>query len=75
MCEGFNFSMFLLMPIIIWASQVVLVVKNSPVNAEDVGDMGLTSGQENPLEEGMAAHSSIFAGGSHGQRSQAGCSS
>ena len=30
---------------------------------------GLISDQENPLEEGMAAHSSIFAGGSHGQRS------
>ena len=30
---------------------------------------GLISGQENPLEEGMAAHPSIFAGGSHGQRS------
>ena len=48
---------------------MVLLVKNSPVNAEDVGDMGSISGQENPLEEGMAAHSSIFAGGSHGQRS------
>ena len=46
---------------------MVLLVKNSPVNTEDVGDMGSISGQENPLEEGMAAHSSIFAGGSHGQ--------
>ena len=28
-------------------------------------------GQEDPLEEGMAAHSSILAGESHGQRSLA----
>ena len=40
---------------------MVLLVKNSPVNTEDVGDMGSISGQENPLEEGMAAHSSILA--------------
>ena len=30
-------------------------------------------GQEDPLEEGMATHSSILAGESHGQRSLAGC--
>ena len=40
-----------------------------PGGAEDVGDIGSISGQENPLEEGMAAHSRIFAGGSHRQRS------
>ena len=44
MCEGFNFSMFLLIPIIIWASQVVLVVKNRPANAGDVRDAGLSLG-------------------------------
>ena len=33
-----------------WASQVVLVVKNSPVNARDTRDMGLILGQEDPLE-------------------------
>ena len=30
---------------------------------------------EDPLEEGMATHSSILPGESHGQRSLAGCSS
>ena len=42
--------------------QVVLVVKNPPANAGDVGDMDLIprSGRF-PLEEGMATHSSILA--------------
>ena len=31
-------------------------------------------GREAPLEKGMAPHSSILAGKSHGQRSLAGCS-
>ena len=31
-------------------------------------------GQEDPLEEGMATHSSILAGESHGQRSLVGYS-
>ena len=31
-------------------------------------------GQEGPLEKGMASHSSILAGESHGQRNLAGCS-
>ena len=31
-------------------------------------------GQENPLEKGMASHSSILAGKSYGQRSLAGYS-
>ena len=44
MCEGSNFSMFLSMPIIIWASQVVLVVKNPPANAGDVREVGLILG-------------------------------
>ena len=38
-----------------WASQVGLVVKTPPANA---GDAGLISGWEDPLEEGMATHSS-----------------
>ena len=38
------------------------MVKNPPVNAEDVRDMGVQSlGQEDPLEKEMAAHSSILA--------------
>ena len=40
------------------ASQVALMVKNLPVNAGDVKDL---LGQEDPLEEGMAIHSSILA--------------
>ena len=39
-----------------WASQVVLVVKNLPANAEDARD----AGWDDPLEEGTATHSSIF---------------
>ena len=43
------------------ASQVALVVKNPPANAGDVRDVGSISGREDPLEEGMAIHSSILA--------------
>ena len=42
-----------------WASQVVLVVKNLPANAGDRADPSL--GQEDPLEKEMATHSSILA--------------
>ena len=38
--------------------QVVLVVKNPPANA---GDMGSILGWEDPLEEGMTTHSGILA--------------
>ena len=41
-------------------SQVVLVVKNLPVNA-DLRRQVQSLGQEDPLEEGMATHSRIFA--------------
>ena len=41
-----------------WASQVVLVVKNLPANAEDAGSI---PGLEDPLEKEMATHSSIVA--------------
>ena len=38
------------------------MVKNPPANLEDVTDVGLIFlGQEDPLEEGMATHSSILA--------------
>ena len=46
---------------ITWTSQVALVVKNSPANAEDIRDMGSTLGREDPLEEGTATHSSVLA--------------
>ena len=39
-------------------TQVELVVKNLPA---DAGDAGSISGQEDPLEEDMATHSSILA--------------
>ena len=41
--------------------QVALVVKNPPANAGDVRDLGQSLGWEDPLEEGMAIHSSILA--------------
>ena len=43
------------------ASQVALVVKNLPARAGDIRDV--TLGQEAPLEEGTATHTSILAWG------------
>ena len=44
-----------------WASQVVLVVKNLPA-IQETQEMQIWSlGWEDPLEEGMATHSSILA--------------
>ena len=43
-----------------WASQEALVVKNPPAVAGDLRDVGLIPGHEDPLEEGMATHSSIL---------------
>ena len=40
---------------------MALVVKSLPANAGDVRDEGSILGQEDPLEEKMAAHSSILA--------------
>ena len=37
------------------------MVKNPPANAGDVRDSVQSLGQEDPLEEGMATHSSILA--------------
>ena len=37
------------------------MVKNLPANAGDIRDMRSILGQEGPLEEGMATHSSILA--------------
>ena len=44
-----------------WASQVALVVKNKSANAGDVEMRVPPLVQEDPLEEGMATHSSILA--------------
>ena len=43
------------------ASQVVLVVKNLPANAEDQEFQVQSLGQEDALEEGTATHSNILA--------------
>ena len=40
---------------------MALVVKNIPVNAGDVRDVGLIPGSGDPLEKGMGTHSSILA--------------
>ena len=46
---------------------MTLVVKSPPANAGDIRDAGLipgsgrSPGQEDPLEEGMTAHSTIVA--------------
>ena len=37
------------------------MVKNPPANAGDIRHPGSIPGQEDPLEEGMATHSSILA--------------
>ena len=37
------------------------MVKNPPANAGDVKEVSLIPGPEDPLEEGMATHSSILA--------------
>ena len=37
------------------------MVKNPPGNAGDIRDVGRSLGREDPLEEGMATHSSILA--------------
>ena len=44
-----------------WSSQVALVVKNSSASAGDIEIRVWSLGWENPLEEGMATHSSVFA--------------
>ena len=45
-----------------WASQVIPVVKNLPANAGDIRQVQVqTLRWEDPLEEGMATHSSILA--------------
>ena len=40
---------------------MVLLIKNSPASAGNAGDMGSSLDREDPLEEGMATHSSILA--------------
>ena len=37
------------------------MVKNLPASAGDIRDKGLIPGREDPLEKGMATHSSVLA--------------
>ena len=39
--------------IVAWASQVVLMIKNLPTNAEDIIEEDFIPDQEDSLEEGM----------------------
>ena len=45
----------------LWASQVDLAVKNLPASAGDTETQAQSLSREDPLEEGMATHSSILA--------------
>ena len=42
-------------------SQVALVARNPPSNAGDIEMLVQSLGEEDPLEEGMALHSSMLA--------------
>ena len=44
-----------------WASQVLLVVKNPPASAGQVREERSIPGWGDPLEEGMATHSSVLS--------------
>ena len=59
--EQLHFLSFLSDKTIFRASQVALVVKKSPANAGDTEMQFQSLGQEDPLEKGMTAHSSILA--------------
>ena len=52
----------------ICVSQVALVVKNLPANAEHVRDVGSIPGLRRSLGRGMATHSSILAWRIHEQK-------
>ena len=58
----------------VWASPVTQQVKNPLAMQETQETQVLSLGQEDPLEEEIASHSSILAGKSHVQRSLAGYS-
>ena len=47
--------------LMVWASQVALVVKNPPANAGDRRDSVRSLGWEDPLEQGIATRSRILA--------------
>ena len=45
----------------LWGFQVGSLDKEFTCNAGDTGDVSSILGQENPLEKGMATHSTILA--------------
>ena len=47
--------------LLLWASQVALVVKNPPDNAADSRDVSSIPGSGRSLEDGMATHFSVLA--------------
>ena len=51
----------ILLVLLILVSKVTLVIKNPPANAGDAREVVQSLGLEDPLEEGMATHSSILA--------------
>ena len=57
-----------------WASQVDQWVKNPPAVQETRETWVQSLGWEDPLEQGMATHSSILSRGIYGQRSLVGYS-
>ena len=52
--------------------QVALTAKDPPASTGDIRDVGSIPAQEDPLEEGMASHSSVLAWKTPAQRSLAG---
>ena len=55
-----------------WASQVAQWIKNLSTMQKSQETRFRSLGQEDPLETGMAAHSSTVPGEAHGQRSLVG---
>ena len=56
-----NFKKWFYILTYLWASLVAQMVKNLPTIAADIRDWVQSLGQEDPLEEKMATHSSILA--------------
>ena len=59
-CVG-RWILYLLSPVFYWSSQVVLVEKNQPANAGDIGDVGSIPGSGRSPGEEHGTHSSILA--------------
>ena len=57
----------------VWASQVVLVVKNPPANSGDIRDSIPGSGRSPGGGHGNPLHPGFLPGESHGQRSLVTC--